>query len=99
MADTFEFLLPVSCGVERLRKDARQLEGGVDAIHADAFNGYLLVEPSDADSMSAAEVAKSQASTGVETVLGALVVFTDQESDPPLEDRFPKIESKKPFGP
>jgi hypothetical protein len=51
------------------------------------------MEPSEADTMSAAEVTKSRASTGVEYLLRALVVFPDEEANPSLENRLPQVQS------
>ena len=49
--------------------------------------------------MSAAEVTESRTSTGVKYLLCALVVLPDQESDSPLENRLPEVQSGKTFGP
>ena len=89
MVDELELFPPVSFRVERLRKDVRKLEGGVDTVDIDAFYGRLLMEPREADTMGAAEMAKSRTSTGVEYLFRALVVFPDEETNPSLEDRFP----------
>jgi hypothetical protein len=93
MVDELELFPPVSFRVERLRKDVRKLEGGVDTVDIDAFNGRLLMEPGKADTMSAAEVPKSRASTGVENLLRAFVVFPDKEANPSLEDCLPQVQS------
>jgi hypothetical protein len=93
MVDELELFLPISLGVERLRKDVRKLKGRVDTVDIDAGNGRLLVEPGKADTMSSAEVTKSRASTGVEYLLRALVIFPDEEPNPPLEDRLPQVQS------
>ena len=45
MIDELELFLPISFGIERLREDVRKLEGKVDTVDIDAFNGRLLVEP------------------------------------------------------
>jgi hypothetical protein len=99
MIDELELFLPVSFGVERLRKDVRKLKGRVDTVDIDAFNGRLLVEPGEADTVSTAQVTKSRTSTGVEDLFRALVVFPDKETNPPLEDCFPQVQSGETFGP
>jgi hypothetical protein len=93
MLDELELSLPVSLGVERLRKDVRKLKGRVDAVDVDAFNGRLFMEPGQADSVSSAQVAKSKTSTGVKNLFRALVVFPDKETNPPLEYCFPQVQS------
>ena len=89
MVDELELFLPVSLRVERLREDVRKLKGRVDTVDTDARYSRLLVEPGKADTMSSAEVAKSRASTGVEYLLRALVIFPGEEANPSLEDCLP----------
>jgi hypothetical protein len=93
MINELELFLPISLGVERLRKDVRKLKGGVDTVDIDAFDGRLLVEPGEADTVSTAEMTESRTSTGVEDLLRALVVFPNKEADPPLEDCLPQVQS------
>ena len=89
MVDELELFLPLSLRVERLREDVRKLKGRVDTVDIDAFHGRLLVKPDKSDTISAAEVTKSRATTGVEYLLRALVIFPDEEASPPLEDCLP----------